>query len=117
MVAIAATVASVGVVVALCFLLLKFTLAVREYRKTCYFMRQFPHVPGSIIFGNLFDVRHNVLVLCWACIGVRGTGGEGVGGGKVPRVLTVQGLTSTYKLNLPNKALQVLMFASQSLQV
>ena len=84
MVAIAATVVSVGVVAALCFLLLKFAVAVREYRKTCYFMRQFPHPPCSIIFGNLFDVRYNVLVWWWACMGDRGTGGEGVGVARFP---------------------------------
>ena len=58
MVAIAATVVSIGVVAALCLLLLKFAVAVRDYRKTCYFMRQFPHVKGSIFFGNLFEVMY-----------------------------------------------------------
>ncbi|XP_076453382.1 ultra-long-chain fatty acid omega-hydroxylase-like [Babylonia areolata] len=55
MVAVLGAVISVAVVVALSFIVIKFVMAVRDFRKLCYAFRQFPHKKGNFIWGNLFE--------------------------------------------------------------
>ncbi|KAK7506000.1 hypothetical protein BaRGS_00002722 [Batillaria attramentaria] len=53
MVTIAAAVASVGLVGAVVFCLIKALFAVVEFRKMSHLIKQFPHEPPHFLFGNL----------------------------------------------------------------
>ncbi|KAK7087546.1 hypothetical protein V1264_021582 [Littorina saxatilis] len=55
MAAVAATVVSIGLVAAVCFLLIKLVIGLRAYRKKCDFLRQFPHIKPHFIWGNLLE--------------------------------------------------------------
>ncbi|PVD31377.1 hypothetical protein C0Q70_06789 [Pomacea canaliculata] len=55
MVAIAASALSVAALVFIVFCIIKFLMAVKDYSRTCYLIRQFPHEPSHPIWGHLFD--------------------------------------------------------------
>ncbi|PVD31382.1 hypothetical protein C0Q70_06794 [Pomacea canaliculata] len=55
MVAIAASALSVAALVFIVFWIIKFLMAVKDYSRTCYLIRQFPHEPSHPIWGHLFD--------------------------------------------------------------
>lgn len=55
MVAVAATIVSVGVVGALVFCVIKALIAVMEFRKMSHLIKQFPNEPPHLIFGNLLE--------------------------------------------------------------